>query len=184
MHTLGIEGTDDSKGVAAFCVFGIIEYIALTLGTYNSWSAKVICSDEDLKVLKENLQSRGILGKEWFDESNDKVVKFGTNKTHVKDLIEIMDNDDEREWMEGLCNSNVFLFTYDGIANANPNPGYNREEFQKGRHVAVEFTTHAISFCSKKNPSGTFNYNFRMQSLYSLTVGSERFRLRQKKTWT
>ena len=97
MHTLGIEGTDDSKGIAAFWVFGIIEYVALTLGTYNSWSAKVICSDEDLKVLKENLQSRGILGKEWSDESNDKVVKFGTNKTHVKDLIEIMNNNDERK---------------------------------------------------------------------------------------
>ena len=36
MHTLGIEGTDDSKRVAAYWVFGIIEYVALTFGTYNS----------------------------------------------------------------------------------------------------------------------------------------------------
>lgn len=83
MHILGIESTDDSKGVAVFWMFGIIKYVALTLGTYNSWSAKVICSDKDLKVLKENLQSREILGNKWFDESNDKVVKFETNKIYV-----------------------------------------------------------------------------------------------------
>lgn len=97
MHMLGIKGTDNSKDVAVFWVFGIIEYVALTLGTYNSWSAKVICINKDLKILKENLQSREILGKEWSYESNNKVVKFGTNKTYIKDLIRIMDNDDERE---------------------------------------------------------------------------------------
>ena len=53
MHTLGTEGTNNLKGVAAFWVFGIIEYVVLTLGTYNSCSAKVIYSDKDLKVLKE-----------------------------------------------------------------------------------------------------------------------------------
>ena len=82
-----------------------------------------------------------------------------------------MDNNHEREWIESLCNSNVFPFTYDGIADTNPNPGYDREEFRKGRHVAVEFTTHAINFRSKKNPGGTFNYNFWMQSLYLIDGG-------------
>lgn len=52
---LGIESTNNSKGVATFWVFGIIEYIVFTLGTYNFWSAKVIYSNKDLKVLKKNL---------------------------------------------------------------------------------------------------------------------------------
>lgn len=78
-------------------MFGIIEYVALTLRMYNSLSAKVICSNKDLKILKENFQSQRILRKEWSDESNDKVVKFDINKTHVKDSIEIIDNNDEQE---------------------------------------------------------------------------------------
>lgn len=73
--------------------------------------------------------------------------------------------------MKGVCNRNVFLFTYDWIADANPNPGYDQEEFRKGWYVAVEFTTHTINFCSKKNPGGTFNYNFQMQSLYLIDSG-------------
>lgn len=64
MHMLGIEGIDNLKDVAAFWVFGIIKYVALPLGTYNSWSAKGIYNDKDLKVLKENFQSQRILGKE------------------------------------------------------------------------------------------------------------------------
>lgn len=55
MHTLGIKGKDDLKGMAAFWVFGIIKYVALALGTYNSWSVKVVCDDDNLRNIRDNL---------------------------------------------------------------------------------------------------------------------------------
>lgn len=44
MHTLGIKGEDGAKGIAAFWVFGKIEYAALSLGSWKSWNIKVICN--------------------------------------------------------------------------------------------------------------------------------------------
>ncbi len=58
MHTLGIEGKDDSKGVVAFWVFGDIEYAALSsLGTYGSWSINLACGDDDIQGLRRNLKT-------------------------------------------------------------------------------------------------------------------------------
>lgn len=52
---LGIEGKDDLKEVAAFWVFGSIKYTTLALGTYNSWFVKIVCDNNDLKNLRNNL---------------------------------------------------------------------------------------------------------------------------------
>ncbi len=71
----------------------------------------------------------------------------------------------------GVCNMGVFPFIYDGIADANPNPGFDPEEFRKGRHVAVEFITHTINFQTKKNPGGTFRYFYRLQNIYLVDGG-------------
>lgn len=167
MHTLGINGRDGSKGVAAFWIYGVIEYAALNiLGTYKSWLLKLGCDDDDMNIIKDNLQSWGVLGPDWRYDSEDKYMRFGCGKAHVKDFIEIIDDEDERGWMEGFCDREIFLFTYNGIGDVNPNPGYDPDEFRNGRNVAVEFTTHAINFRTKKNLGGTFKYNFRMQSLY------------------
>ena len=93
-------------------------------------------------------------------------MKLGSTKPNVKDLIEIMEDDDKRDWMEGMCNRGVFSFIYDRIGDANPYPGFDPEEFRKGRHVAVEFTTHAINFRTKKNQRSTFRHFYRLQSIY------------------
>lgn len=72
----------------------------------------------------------------------------------MKDLIEIINDNDEKEWMESLCDCKIFLFRYNRISNSNSNPGYDPDKFQNGRNVAVEFTTHAINFRTNKNPGG------------------------------
>ena len=148
------------------------QYAALSsLGTYGSWSVKLACGDDDIEGLRRNLQTQRVLGPQWRDNNADNFMKLGSTKPHVKDLIEIMEDDDKREWMEGVCNTAVFPFTYDGIADANPNPGFDLEEFRKGRHVAVEFTTHAINFRTKKNLRVTFRYFYRLQSIYLVDGG-------------
>ena len=172
MHTLGIKGDDNAKGLAAFWVIGTIEYARLELNaTYPSWNIKVICNEDILDNLRQILLAQGILGEDWVKPA-DKFINVSTNKSHVKGLIALMDDNDEREWMSQLCDKKKFPFTYNGIKDENPNPGYDVEEFRQGREVAVEFTTHAINFRTVSKPDLTFNYNFRLQSLY--LVESER----------
>lgn len=75
-----------------------------------------------MNIIRENLKSRGILGPQWRDESEDKFLRLRCGKSHFKLLIELMDDDDEREWIEGPCDREIFPFTY-GRADANPQPG-------------------------------------------------------------
>lgn len=77
-----------------------------------------------------------------------------------------MEDKDEEEWMESLCMEGKFLFTYNSIADKNPNPGHDIEEFRRGRFVVVELSTHTINFKSKTNLEGTFNHNFCFRGLY------------------
>lgn len=57
------KGKENLRRVAAFWVFGVIKYTAFTsLETYNSWSIKVACDNDDMRIIRENLQTRGILG--------------------------------------------------------------------------------------------------------------------------
>lgn len=63
MHTLKINGQDGSKEVAAFWIYGVIEYAALnSLGLFKSWSLRLKCKAHDMDLVKENLQRRGVLG--------------------------------------------------------------------------------------------------------------------------
>ena len=132
---------------------------------YPTWNIKVVCDADVLRKLRDVLHSCGVLGKDWV-RLTDKYISISTNKGHVKDLIVLMKDDDEKKWMESLCDDRTFPFIYNGIADRNPNPRYNYEEFRPGKQVAVKFTTHAINFQTKAKPSSTFNYNFRLYSLY------------------
>lgn len=40
-----------------------------------------------------------------------------------------MDVGDEREWVKSLYDLKKFLFTYNGIADSNPNPNHDIKEF-------------------------------------------------------
>lgn len=145
MHTLGVQGKDDAKGVAAFWVIDSIDYASLKLVDYTTWNIKVVCNADVLRKLRDVLHSRRVVGKDWV-RPTDKYISISTNKGHVKDLIALMEDDDEKEWMESLCDDRTFPFIYNGIADRNPNPGYDYKEFRAGKQVAVEFTTHAINF--------------------------------------
>lgn len=68
--------------------------------------------------------------------------------------------------MESVCNRKKFPFTYDNIADINPNISYNIKEFQCVRFIAVKCSAHFIHFRSKSNFKGTLNYNFCLQSIY------------------
>lgn len=52
MHILGIKGKKDLKDVVAFWVFRTIKYIIFALKTYNSWSIKAVCNNNNLKILE------------------------------------------------------------------------------------------------------------------------------------
>lgn len=151
MHTLGIVGEDDARGLATFWVVGRIEYVRLLMTVdYPTWNIKLMCNGDLLDDLKETLRTQGILGKDWV-KNTEKYINISTNKAHVKDQIALMDDSNERDWMDRLCDGKKIPFTYDGITDNNPNPGHDHQEFRQGRHVAVEFMTHAINFRTRTN---------------------------------
>ncbi len=165
MHTLGLKTEGGGKEMAVFWVIGPIKYASLEYGSFNTWNVKVDCEMSVLDGIRNFLKTQGILGDEWV-KNEDPWISMSSTKNHVRDQISLMDDGEEKEWMESLCNGGKFPFTYDGIADRNPNPGHDIEEFRRGRFVAVEFSAHAINFKSKTNPEGTFNYNFRLRSIY------------------
>lgn len=75
--------------------------------------------------------------------------------------------------MEKICDSSKLPFTYDVISDPNPNPGCDIEEFRPGRMVVMEFTTYSRNFRNVKNPTGTMDYNFKLQSTYLIDAGLE-----------
>ena len=70
---------------------------------------------------------------------------------HVKDLIELIDDQDDQQLRKSLYDRDIFPFTYNNIGDANLNPHYNPEKFSSGGPVVMEFTTSAINFYSEKN---------------------------------
>lgn len=81
-------------------------------------------------------------------------------KRHVRNQIKLMDNGDEKKWIERLCTNGMFLFTYDGITDNNTNPNHDIKEFCQDQLVALEFSIYSINFWTKKNPNSTFRYNY------------------------
>lgn len=63
MHILGIKDKKDLKNVVAFWVFRTIKYIIFALKTYNSWSIKAVCNNNNLKNFRDNHQTQKILKK-------------------------------------------------------------------------------------------------------------------------
>lgn len=162
MHTFEIRRVNDAKGLSTFWVIKSIEYARFELNpTYSSWNIKVICNENILKNLRQIFLAQDILGKDWVKLA-DKFINVSTNKFYVKDLIAFIDDNDEREWMSQLCVKKKFSFTYNGVNNENPNPGYDIEEFCQGREVTIRFTTYGIYFRTISKPDLTFNYNFRL----------------------
>lgn len=124
MHTLGVKKEDDIKKLAIFWVTGPIKFTVLEYNTYKSWNVKVDCEIDVLDELKNYLKTKGILGQDW-KKVDDPWRSISLIKSHVKNLIEFIDKGDKKEWMESLCDAEKFLFTYNGIANSNPNSGHN-----------------------------------------------------------
>lgn len=129
MLILGIENKEDLKNMAAFWVFQIIEYTALALKIYNFQFVKVVYDNNNLRNFRNNFQAQRILKKKWSDKINNKFWKFGSTKLYVKDLIQIINTNDEWEQINRFCNGGVFFFIYDRIADTNSNPGYNQKKF-------------------------------------------------------
>ena len=165
MHTLGVKTEDGGQEMAVFWVIGSIRYASLEYGKFDTWNVKVDCEPGILDGLRGFQKTKGPLGEEWV-EVMDPWISISSTEVHVRDQISLMEDGEEKEWMEGVCDGKKFPFTYDGIADVNPNPGHEIEEFRRGRFVAVEFSAHSINFRTKTNPGGTYNYNFRLWSVY------------------
>ncbi len=87
---------------------------------------------------------------------------MSSKNNHINDQIDLIKDGDEKEWMERLCNEGTFPFTYNDIADINPNSGHDIEQFRPKRNITAKFSTYAINFKSTAKPDGTFNYNFRL----------------------
>lgn len=54
----------------------------------------------------------------------------------------------------------AFFLIYNKIANANLNSRYNQDKIPKSRNIIIKFIIYVINFCTKKNLSKKFKYNF------------------------
>lgn len=88
---LEIKSRDDLKNVTAFLVFKGFEYPPLIYTTYDSGFIKLQYVNNNIKNIKSNSQTRKIL---------NKILIFGRTKTYIKNLIEIIDNNDKKKWIK------------------------------------------------------------------------------------
>lgn len=131
---------------------------------------KVNCEKHALARLREFFHSQENFGKNWV-KSTDTYISISSKQIYVRDQILVIEDGDKKEWMESLYDIKTFPFIYNGIADKNPNSSHNIEEFRPERFVAAKFSTHAINFRFKSKPDGTFNYNFRLLSVYLVDEG-------------
>ncbi len=68
--------------------------------------------------------------------------------------------------MDQLITMKRFSFTYNGMSDTNPPPGYDIDKFVPDQTVVVQFQVHLLNFQTSKNPEAKFEYTFRMVSLY------------------
>ncbi len=98
MHILGIQSRGGTKRILAYWILRVLEYVALTsLEIYRSWAIKLACKIDDLKIIKDNLWNCGSLCPKWKDENNNKCLRLACPKAHAKDLIKLMDDEEEQE---------------------------------------------------------------------------------------
>lgn len=74
------------------------------------------------------LKIKSIFSKDWVRD-NDICLSILLIKNYVRDQIDPIDNKDKKEWIKSVCDRGSFLFTYNGIANKNPNSSYNIKQF-------------------------------------------------------
>ncbi len=144
------------------------------------------CDANVLTEIQSFLETSGILVKDW-KKGSDNTISMLSKKNHVNDQIDLIDNRDENEWMKKLYSKRTFPFTYDGIADINPNHGHDIDPFGPRQNVAAEFSTHAINFKSTAKPDGTFNYNFCLRNIYlvdgGLTISTPKKRKQGPDEW-
>lgn len=166
MQTLGITGADESRGVAQLWAIGTIENAWLEFGLYKSWNIKVTLPNNELKDLQDKLRAHGILGSAWTGAEMEQKLNISSRKQYVDDLLSLIEDTGDREYLEELTQLGRFPFTYNGITDTDPNPGHAVDEFVPGRTVAVQFQVHSLNFRTAKNPDAKFEYSFRLVSVY------------------
>ena len=73
-----------------------MEYAKLKFEEFSSWNLKINCEKCDSVELKEFLQTKRILGKDWIKNKGPFISIFLT-KPHIKEQITLMEEKDERE---------------------------------------------------------------------------------------
>ena len=93
-------------------------------------------------------------------------LNISSRKQYVNNLLSLIENIGNREYLEELTQLSQFLFIYNGITNTNPNPGYAVNKFVPDRTVAMQFQVHSLNFRTAKNLDAKFEYSFQLVSIY------------------
>lgn len=123
--------------MAQLWAIGTIENAWLKFGLYKSWNIKVTLPNNKLKDLQDKLLAHGILGSAWTGAEMEQKLNISSRKQYVNDLLSLIEDMGNREYLEELTQLGRFLFTYNGITDTDPNPDYAVDEFVSGRTVAV-----------------------------------------------
>lgn len=83
-HVLGLSGGYKAQGAHQLWVVGTLQYATLRFNSFQSWNAKVISKDTEMRALKGRLQVHGILGSDWSGDSMAGSLSTSTNKAGVR----------------------------------------------------------------------------------------------------
>lgn len=96
MHMLRLKIENKTKEMAVFWVIRPIKYASLEYELYKNQNIKVDYKINILDKIMNFLKTKNILSKYWVRNINAKISILLT-KNHIRDQIDLIDNEDEKE---------------------------------------------------------------------------------------
>lgn len=113
MHVLCKQGMDGSRGLAQLWIRGLIEYAALEMKPYRTFTLKICIDKDDRSRLKTGLKRNGSLRDNWSTNAIELVIAISAKPDFIESQIEIMPDDDSKTTVLRILEDDKFPFTYD-----------------------------------------------------------------------
>lgn len=87
MHVLCKQGMEGSRGLAQLWIIGLIEYAALEMKPYRTFTVKVCIDNDDRSRLKTGLKRNGILRDNWSTNAIELVIAISAKPDFIESQI-------------------------------------------------------------------------------------------------
>lgn len=130
-------------------------------------------TDEHKQLLYEFLHINGQLKDVWSGNNIAGSLRLSAKQTLVSCQLLLMDDGEEHNRLQVMTENDEYSLTYDEVWDTNPNPGCDLSLFTPNSIVAAKIQIHVYNFFKTKTKNMSFDYTFRLQSIY-LVKGHEK----------